>query len=165
MITFGFTMEVEGILAEVDTEYAMNKITKQIHQEIGETLHGTFLPRHFQPSAAGRYGYTPRSQHTREIRRRQVEQGKAISAGQDLVKTGKTRTRATGLGIVRAYPRRGEVTFYVPHYVLKRQKSGSINLRRELETISVSESKQVRDLAETRLLELIRAHKKRRRLK
>lgn len=161
MITFGFTIEVEGILAESSSERAMNRITKTIHEEIGEILHGKFLPRHFQPNAGTRYGYKSRSAGTRAIRRRQVQQRRAVASDTDLVKTGKTRDRATGYGVVRGYPRRGEVTFYVPSYI-KRRKSGMPDLEKELQTVAADEQREIRQYAEKRIVQLIQQNRTRR---
>ncbi len=161
MITVGFTIDTTGILAEANSKRAVNKVMKEIHAEIGELWHGEMLPEHFTPGAADRYRYSPRSQGTKAIKERQHRQGYARAPNIDLVKSGKTR-ELTKTGIVRAWPRRGEVRFFVPHYVKKRGKR-LFDLVRELQAITKAETDKMRRYAEKRLGELIAANRVKRR--
>jgi hypothetical protein len=163
MLTFGFTIELEGILAQTDSTRAIGRIMKQLHAEIGTLWHSEMLPRHFSAGAAARYDYSPRSPQTRQIRKRQHRQGFARAADVDLVRSGKTQDRATRTGVVRAWPTRGEVTFFVPFYIKKRSARRAFDLVRELRSVSGDEAERIRRFAEKRLAELIAANRTRRR--
>lgn len=78
-----------------------------------EHWHAAIMPRHFERSARGRYGYQPR---TAKYQRRKMFSGAARS-GLDLVYSGRARESAMRRPLIRAYPTRARLDLLVPPYI------------------------------------------------
>lgn len=83
MIQVHYALEVPAML--VKSERIHNALVKRVFRTVIEHHHERRIPRHFQQSAHGRYGYADRSKRYRFAKQKRY--GSSI----DLVRTGRTR--------------------------------------------------------------------------
>lgn len=64
-----FAVQIKRHRNLADTQRQFNQIIREVLIETGQYWAREFLPKHFEPGASGRYGYAPREERTRRIKR------------------------------------------------------------------------------------------------
>lgn len=126
------------------------EIMPKAHADQGEHWVHEFLPLHFRPGNAERYGFQPRTTTYLATKRKLARRGKAKEGGLvSLVLTGATRDAITRIVAVRGYPTRATVTMVGPRYVTFRpfRKMGSTQPDKVAEITAVTDAEQ-RELAD-----------------
>jgi len=123
-------LKFDGALALSRKKF--NDTLKQEYEEIGLTWHKKHRPRHFTLDGARRYGYAKRSRGYNRSKKRQF--GHTLP----LVKTGKSRARATQISRIK--PTRTNVSVSVPVRTFNfRPANSNVNMRKEFSTIARDE--------------------------
>lgn len=123
MIPFRINIDydLDGLFASVRDR---REVLRAAFQDGGVKWHQEYLPRHFRPSAAQRYGYRPRSDAYLKRKRRDAARGKAVEGGNTpLVYTGLLKRAVTGFAAVRGFPSRFRVTMNTPSYIPERTRT------------------------------------------
>lgn len=157
-----FQLRREGILAQVGNSHrAVNRITKQLYQEIGDFWHEEFLPRHFLPNARNRYRYKDRTLRWRNRKKRAFERGQAKEPDTDLVYSGRSRDDLADYKFVRAYPTRFSVNMRVAtdYFSMRPYKSNHPNMGQETTRVTNKENAEIARFAKKRLPEIIAAER------
>lgn len=166
MFVIGFTLDLEGIVAETDSERLVGRVMKQVNNDVLEYWHRTMLPRHFRRGADIDYSYQPRSRITNLIKRRLFKRGDAISPDRPLVRSGKLQNMVKSYVSIQAYPTRAIATMYGPRYAgMKPFRPGLPNLGLEVTTVSTEEISEISQAATVRAGELFRQGRVRKRSK
>lgn len=108
---------------------AIRRVSKESYGDVGEVLHTTILPRHWQVDAAQKYRHQPRTPGTIRRKQRLAERTAWFKTvdGQpiDNLHTGKMRSQMLAVGVVRAFPSRVSLRLQAPRYMTMRPyKSG-----------------------------------------
>lgn len=115
-IRINIDYNIEGLFASVRDR---REVLRAAYSDAGLKWHQEYLPRHFKPSAAARYGYKPRSAGYLKRKER-----KAIEGGRSpLVFSGLLRRSVTALAVIRGFPSRFRVEMEVPSYIPARQSA------------------------------------------
>ncbi len=133
-------------------------VLKGAYHFIGETWLEDYLPLHFKPFAARRYGYAKRTERTKEKKKRLAERGRVEDGGrQPLVWSGLLRrSLLEHHHTVRAYPSRATAKLIGPSYLSIRYKSGRPNIGREILATTTDERRKLEEAGGRRLEHLIR---------
>jgi len=164
MFVFGWELDSEGLLADGFSSRALTRISRALHESLGEFWHKTLLPSHFTDRAAARYGYQPR---TFKHRRRKRREGKRDIP---LVYTGTMERLLTQYAQIRAYPSRFSVTMIGPRYVRMRPARPSMpNLGDEATRVDAQDERRMTEHANRVLPGIIdhetRSHRRRNRIR
>ena len=92
------------------------KVQKAAMQAAAEHWHAAMLPRHFEHTARGRYGYQPRTEKYQRGKVRAVMAGRARSA-KDLIHSGLTKDSAMKRPLIKAFPTRARLDLLAPPYI------------------------------------------------
>ncbi|MHC4176238.1 MAG: hypothetical protein ACYSWU_01955 [Planctomycetota bacterium] len=84
----------------------LNAIIKEAQREAAEHWHSDILPGHFQPGAAEKYGYAPRT-----LKHEKRKRGKP-----PLVYTGEGRDAILGPAYIQPHPTRVTINLAAPSY-------------------------------------------------
>lgn len=122
-IRINIDYDLEGLFA---TERDRREVLKSAWGDLGLHWHQEYLPRHFKPGAASRYGYRPRTAGYLRRKLRMARGGKAIEGGTTpLVLTGLLRRSLTTLATIKAYPSRFTVLMTSPVYAPQRPRDST----------------------------------------
>lgn len=145
-----------------DTPYlsvrATRRVLKGAYEVIGRKWLEDYLPLHFHPVAANRYGYTPRTSGTNKKKRRLAERGKVEDGGRlPLVWSGVLRRAMLSHSHrVQAFPTRATIKLIGPSYLSINYKPGRPNMAREILTVTSDEATKLAEAGERRMDHLIR---------
>lgn len=168
MVIWRFVIDRVGLLAEVGSKRAVQRVAKGIHEIVGTFWHRVILPRHWRKGARERYGH---QQRTAKYQRRKLNAffyggggklGRPEAPDRDLLWSGLMRRSLMEFGRVRAYPTRFSVTMHGPRYVGMRPfRTGMPNMGAELTTVTEDEQQEMAEEAEAHLPQLIQENKTR----
>lgn len=156
LIVFQFEITREGLLAETGSMRAVDRVLKALNWELANYWWRHFLKRHFEPGAAGKYGYQARTEQWRARKRQLFERGYAKAPDQDLVFRGEMQENLGSYVDIRAYPTRFSATMHGPRYVTMTPRDPTKpNLGKEVTTLAPEEEDQMGRLAERLLPKII----------
>jgi hypothetical protein len=170
LVIWGFEIDTKGLLAELGSKRAVNRIAKKVHQVAAHYWHKFILPRHWQKGAKKRYDHRTR---TPAYRRRKLYAflygtggalGKPQAPDRDLLWSGAMKRELRKFRTIRAYPTRFSVRMHGPRYIGMRPMNTNMpNLGAEVTTVTDDEQIEVARTAEDALPRFVREEQGRRR--
>lgn len=122
-IKINIDYDLDGLFATVRDR---REVLKAAWGDLGLHWHQQYLPRHFAPGAASRYGYQPRTAAYLRRKLRAARQGKATAGGTTpLVFTGLLKRSLMSLATIRDYPSRFTLEMEAPSYAPMRPRDAS----------------------------------------
>lgn len=119
-IRLNIRYDMPGLFATVRDK---REVLRAAWADAGLKWHQEYLPRHFKPGAAFRYGYRPRTNKYLARKVRDARVGKATEGGTTpLVYSGLFKRSVTGLATVRGFPSRFTVYMNAPSYVPQKSR-------------------------------------------
>jgi len=120
-IKINIDYDLPGLFA---TERDKREVLRAAWADAGLKWHQEYLPRHFKPGAASRYGYRPRSAAYLKRKAGDARRGRAIEGGTTpLVYSGLFKRSVTSLATIRGFPSRFTVYMDAPSYVPQKQRT------------------------------------------
>lgn len=125
-----------------------------------------YLPLHFKPGAAQRYGYQPRKPSTNQRKRRAAAKGLAKQGGRlPLVHSGNLEAAMARGGVLRVFPSRVTLTKPAGPYLTDRPRNGRPNMMRELAALHPSEKTKLAEVFERVVMREMAKFRRRKKLK
>lgn len=122
-IKINIDYDLDGLFATVRDR---REVLKAAWGDLGLHWHREYLPRHFAPGAASRYGFQQRTVAYLRRKLRAARQGKATEGGTTpLVFTGLLKRSLTSLATIRAYPSRFTLEMEAPSYAPMRPRDAN----------------------------------------
>jgi hypothetical protein len=126
------------------------RICKGAMEAVGRWWHGKMLPKHFEPSARGRYGYQPRSARYDKLKHIQGIHADLVGPTNKEHQGGEMRRQTMTIVEFRAFPTRMTVVVHGPAYLTPNptgKRAGHPNMARELTAYAAGEKEELTKIA------------------
>jgi len=133
------------------------KIVKPVLQELVAYWHANFLPRHFQPGAAAKYGYQKRKPATWRRKRRAAAAGNA-EAMLPLIMRGDTKRQVSRAIRISGTAKSATGRMQAPRVVTHTLRAGLPNYAQEITTVSADEQRGLARLCRNMIIERMNAN-------